>query len=93
MRIIYDPVKSEKNQRERGLPFSLAEFFDWESAFVIVDNRKDYGEIRYIALGFIHDRLHVMCFTRIKKMLRIISLRKANKREGVVYEKKCTTDK
>ena len=41
----------------------------------------DYPETRIIALGFLGVRLHVICFTPIDGGVRIISLRKANRRD------------
>ncbi|MDY0057432.1 MAG: BrnT family toxin [Methyloversatilis sp.] len=43
-----------------------------------MDDRKEYGEVRYVALGMPGERLHVLCFTEITDGIRIISFRKAN---------------
>jgi hypothetical protein len=87
MKIDFDPAKSDKNRRERNLPFSMVEFFDFETAFHMPDTRKDYGEIRTIAYGLIGKRLHVLCFKPLPGgHIRVISLRKANKREEKKYE-------
>lgn len=45
-----------------------------------------YGEARFIVLGYIVDRLYSMVFTVRGDMLRVISLRKANKREVKRYD-------
>ena len=81
MKIAFDPAKSERNRRERGLPFDRAADFDWETALYYLDVRKPYPERRVLALGYIDDRLHVICFTEIPDGVRIISFRKANERE------------
>ena len=60
MKIEFDPAKSEKNARLRGLPFHLVEEFDWETAIFWEDVRFPYAETRFIALGFIGGRLHVV---------------------------------
>jgi len=86
MKIDFDPVKSEQNTRLRSLSFDRAGDFDWETAIYYVDNRIDYPEARIIALGFLGVRLHVICFTPIDGGVRIISLRKANRREIRYYE-------
>jgi uncharacterized protein len=52
----------------------------------VADTRPDYGEPRFIALGLIGNRPHVMVFTPRGDMVRIISLRKANAREITRYE-------
>jgi uncharacterized protein len=86
MEIEFDPEKNEKNSVDRELPFQKAADFDWESAVYYEDDRKDYPEQRIIALGFIGLRLYVICFTPIESGVRIISFRKANKREVTYYE-------
>lgn len=81
MRVYFDPVKNERNVRERGLSFERAAEFDFQSALVFVDQRSDYGETRFVALGMLADRLHVLCFAEAKDGIRVISFRKANSRE------------
>ncbi len=87
MHITYDPVKNQRNIDERQLPFDQASEFDFESALIQVDARRDYSETRYIALGFLHGRLHVLCFTETHDGIRVISFRKANSREVSRYAK------
>ncbi|MGH6829343.1 MAG: BrnT family toxin [Rhizomicrobium sp.] len=85
MRWEFDPAKSAKNERERGLPFAAAaRLFDgprleWE------DRRKDYGETRFNTLGEIEGRTFCTSFTRRGEAIRIISFRKANARETRRY--------
>ena len=87
MRIHFDPKKNEHNLRSRGLSFESVLEFDFDSALVMTDERHDYGEIRYVALGYLGSRLHVVCFTEEADGIRVISLRKANTREIVRYAK------
>jgi uncharacterized DUF497 family protein len=82
-----DPKKEDRNIAVRGLSLDHAESLDWERALIWEDTRKDYGERRYCVLGFIEDRLHSVVFTPRQGKPRIISLRKANKREVKRYEK------
>jgi uncharacterized protein len=86
MKIEFDPAKNERNFRERDLPFEMAADFDWETAIFTEDTRFPYPERRIVALGFLDDRLHVLCFTPIEGGIRVISFRKANKREKDRYE-------
>ena len=86
MKIEFDDDKNAKNIRERGISFELAADFDLKTARIWPDTRKDYGEDRYIALGYIADRLFSMAFTNRDDVIRIISLRKANPREVRNYE-------
>ncbi|WP_163650739.1 BrnT family toxin [Modicisalibacter sp. 'Wilcox'] len=86
MRIDFDPDKSARNERERGLPFTVVERFDWEGALYTEDTRHDYPERRFVALGLIGQRVHVVCFTPVDGGIRVISFRKANAREVRRYE-------
>jgi uncharacterized DUF497 family protein len=87
--ITFDPLKSDANARSRGLPFSLVSIeFEWSTAFVAEDRRRNYGEQRFQAIGLLADRLHVVVFTPVAGAIRVISLRKANDREVRRYEDK-----
>lgn len=87
MKIEFDPTKSEKNIRERKLAFDKVSELDWATAVVYEDDRLDYPEQRLIALAFLGVRLHVLCFTPTAEGIRVISFRKANKREEKRYER------
>ena len=82
-----DRGKEDRNLAERSLSMDLAEHLDWATALIWEDTRKDYGERRYCVLGFIGERLHSVVFTPRDGKPRVISLRKANKREVKRYEK------
>ena len=92
MKIEFDPEKSEKNRLQRELPFERAIEFDWENAVFFEDGRNLYPERRFIAVGYLDDRLHVLCFTPIAGGVRIISFRKANEREAKRHGKTLTLD-
>lgn len=76
MDITFDPDKSAKNIAERGISFESAAQFDFSTAMVAVDDRYDYGETRYIAVGLLGVRLHAVVFTETG--VPLISLRKVN---------------
>ena len=78
----WDETKRRKNIAMHGVDFSAVESFEWESAVIRQDTRKDYGETRYAALGPIEGRLHCVCFTVRGNNLRIISLRKSQRERG-----------
>ncbi len=86
MKIEFDPAKNQRNIRERELSFEMASEFEWESAVMVEDTRRDYGERRFRAFGFIGNRLHALVFTPRDGGIRVISLRKANQREIDGYE-------
>jgi uncharacterized DUF497 family protein len=86
VKIEFAAAKNAKNILERGLSFEYAAEFDFETAQLVIDNRHDYGETRYRALGFLDHRLHALVFVEIVGGIRVISFRKANKREVKYYE-------
>jgi len=87
MKIEFDTEKNARNIELRGISFEEAAEFEWESAVIIPDTRRDYGEPRYRAFGFIEHRLHALVFApRREGAIRVISLRKANRREVLRYE-------
>ncbi len=92
MKIEFGPAKSARNAEERGLPFELAAELEWEKALIVQDRLRDYGEERLIAFAQLQGRLHVVCYVRRGQFRRIISFRKANKREEQAYEQ-ATTDR
>jgi uncharacterized DUF497 family protein len=69
-----------------GIDFTAAYRFEWDTARIDPDTRRDYGEQRFVALGRIGLRVHVLVFTPRGEVVRVISLRKANRREIRHYE-------
>jgi uncharacterized DUF497 family protein len=53
MNIEFDSAKNLKNVHERGISFELAADFNLATAKIWPDTRKDYGEERFIALGYL----------------------------------------
>ena len=88
MKISFDVSKSERNIALRGISFELATAFEWDSALIIEDVRRDYGESRFQALGRIEKRIYMLVFTPREGKVHVISLRKANDREVKRYEAK-----
>ena len=82
----WDEPKRQATLLLRGLDFAMVERMDLDLAEVSLDDRKDYGEVRLQARGLIDGRLYVIAFTQRGENLRLISLRKANKREQVLWE-------
>lgn len=91
--ISFDPTKDKRNLAERGISFSAAEDFEWNTALIVEDLRRDYGERRFQALGLIAGRLHAMVFTPRVGKVHVISLRKANSRETRRYEAQGKVDR
>lgn len=81
MRFVFDPAKDAINQAKHGVPLALAEVLFAGPHVSMPDDRFDYGEVRQVAFGFIRDRLFVCVYVDRGMERRVISLRKANKRE------------
>ncbi|MBF0282023.1 MAG: BrnT family toxin [Zetaproteobacteria bacterium] len=85
MDCLWDEAKNMINSKKHGVSFSDASGFEWRRALTLLDERTDYGEERFVSISTIDERLHVMVWTPRGDQKRIISLRKANKREEVFY--------
>jgi uncharacterized DUF497 family protein len=81
----FDTAKDESNLDKHGLSLADTEGFEWETAVVREDTRKQYAEQRFEATGLIGDRLHVMVYCLRGDVVRVISLRKTNPREVKCY--------
>ena len=82
----WDEDKRAANLARHGVDFAEVHRFAWATALEVRDDRRPYGEERWIALGRLDGRLHVLVFTDRQDVIRVISLRKANARERRAYE-------
>jgi uncharacterized DUF497 family protein len=87
MDITYDTAKNETNTEKHGVALAAAVDFEWDDALFEADERKNYGEDRQRAIGYIGERLYVVVYVDRDEARRIISLRKANSREVKHYAK------
>ena len=87
MELEFDDAKNRRNLRQRGLGFERARELLEGNPIVVEDSRREYSEQRLIAYGMIEDRLHVCVFTMRGRVFRIISLRRANRREIDAHRK------
>jgi len=85
MQIEFDPAKDASNQIKHGLSLGVAVELDWESALVRVDDRFEYNEMRMIALAPKTEILYCVAFVDRTQARRIISLRRAKRREVKHY--------
>jgi uncharacterized DUF497 family protein len=84
----WDLAKSNSCQNSRKFDFAFViTIFTDLSLLVEHDQRWEYGEERFRALGVIDRRVFVVVFARRVRAIRIISARKANSREVKRYEK------
>ena len=81
MQFEFDPGKDAANLSKHGFSLAAAAQLSWDAALVWIDDRADYGEVRMIALAPMGDTLLFVAFVDWESARRIISLRKANRRE------------
>ena len=85
MLLEFDEAKSARNREQRGIGFERFADIDLGTAVTKVDSRSNYGEERLRVMGFIDGRLHMAIVTPRGDRIRVISLRRANKREALTY--------
>lgn len=79
----WDEPKRRSNLAEYRVDFTTIARFEWDTAAIEFDERHD--ESRWVAKGFIGTTLHTVVFTERGAALRIISLRKATRKEARDY--------
>jgi uncharacterized protein len=83
--IIFDSTKDFTNIQKHGVALADAALIEWDTLWSKKDTRQHYGEIRMIGYAYIGVRLFCVVYTDRDENRRIISLRKANKREVKQY--------
>ena len=87
MEFAWDEDKRLSNLAKHGLDFANVAFLDWEGATVLEDTRIAYAEPRYWAFARWNDRLHMVAFALRGRKIRIISFRRASRKEVMRYGK------
>ena len=88
MKYEWDAVKNRKNLAKHGLSFEDAEQVLSGPCVTFQDDRFDYGEERLVTLGSLAGRLVVIAHSPRDEGTRIISMRKGNRREQKIYQKR-----
>ena len=87
MRFEWDEKKRLIHIRRHGIDFVDAEsIFDSET-YTVVDERFDYGEVRWLTLGIVKGRILAVIHLEDDDLIRIISVRKAERHEQETYFK------
>jgi uncharacterized DUF497 family protein len=79
----FDPAKKAINLSKHGV--SLARWVDLNIAVAVVDDRYNYGEVRYRAYGYIDGVAYCLAFTSRNGKVRPISLRRVHTKEMKRY--------
>ena len=85
MEFEYDPEKSVANRAKHGIDFEEAQSL-WSDPFLLEVPALTEDEPRFLAIGRIGARHWTAVFTRRKGKLRIISVRRARRKEIEHYE-------
>lgn len=85
--IEFDPSRDAANLAKHGLSLQAAKGFEWDTAVEREDDRFNYPEARFVAIGLIADRVHVLVFAEgsHEQAVRAISLQSAEKNETRFY--------
>ena len=85
MEFEWDDGKRSSNYAKHGVWFDDAMYVFEGPTVERVDDRDDYGEPRFVSFGTVDGRVLAVIYTWRGNMCRIISSRKANKREQRAY--------
>jgi uncharacterized DUF497 family protein len=87
MRFEWDEAKRQSNLKRHGIDFVEVEGIFAGDVFTILDDRFDYGEIRFLTLGMRSGRVVAVAHTQTDEVTRVISVRKASRNEEEIYYK------
>jgi uncharacterized DUF497 family protein len=83
----WDQAKSRATFKRRGFDFEFAARIFEGAVIEREDRRRDYGERRIVTVGSIEDDIFVVVYTWRANGRRIISARRASRRERDGYRK------
>ena len=86
MDFIWDETKRQITLRERQLDVADCAQVFAGATLRFCDERKEYGEQRFITVGFLRARMVVIVHIHRDRSTRIISMRYANAREKEKYQ-------
>jgi uncharacterized DUF497 family protein len=82
----WDEAKARLNLEKQGVSFLTAAAIFLNERLERVDDREDYGEVRWIALGRVDIEVYRVVYTwRNENLVRIVSAQRAGKNEQEIY--------
>ncbi len=81
VRYTWDEEKRQRTLAARGLDFADAPFVLDGPTYTNEDDRIDYGEVRWVSIGVLRDKIVVIVYTETESEVRVISMRKATRNE------------
>lgn len=85
MRFSWHEPKRQTTLKKRGLDFAHAEQVFTGPTFTFEDDRRDYGEQRWVSLGLLREKVVVIVHTESEDEIRVISMREADKDEQILF--------
>jgi uncharacterized DUF497 family protein len=79
----WDEEKRRENAYKHTIDFTEIHAFEWDTA--LYNSNDTHDELRWVVTSYIHDRLYTVVYTERSNRKRIISLRRASKREERDY--------
>jgi uncharacterized protein len=81
----YDPEKDATNLAKHGVSLTLGAVVLENCIGEVIDDRRDYGEVRINAFGLVANLLFVCTYTMRSGTYRLISVRKASREEQRIW--------
>lgn len=85
MRYTWHEPKRQSTLARRGLDFALAEQVFAGPTFTFEDDRRDYGEERWVTLGMLRGKVVVIVHTETEDEIHVISMREAERDEQRIF--------
>lgn len=86
MQFEYDEEKRRSNYDKHGVDLLLGALIFEGDTFECVDARRDYGEERILATGFVDGQIYTVVYVRRGEVIRLISTRKGGRRDRKRYQ-------
>ncbi len=85
MDVEFNAAKDKANRAKHGVGLAAAERLECDTAITWPDTRNDYGENPECGIGYIGLTLYFLAFVDRRRIRRVISLRRANRKEVKRY--------
>lgn len=85
MRFTWHEPKRQLTVQKRGLDFAEAERLFDGPTLTFEDERRDYGERRWVTMGLLGEKVIVIVHTETEDEIRVISMREAEKDEQLLF--------
>jgi uncharacterized DUF497 family protein len=85
MKFEWDENKRLVNLRKHGIDFADARKVFKGERIIFIDDRFDYGELRFVTIGLLNEKLITVTYTENDETTRIINARKATPNERRKY--------